>query len=100
MKACFIRKARTLTELKETTDKGSEYVIEKTIELEPAAYREFSNYLLEDREFIEDNIREMYLDAENVRHCLLVKAKGRQDGILVEAEGYSYARYAAYCAAC
>jgi hypothetical protein len=55
---------------------------------------------LEDREFIEDNISEMYLDTENVRHCLLVKAKGGRDGILVEAEGYSYARYAAYCAAC
>ena len=28
--------------------------------------------------------------------CLLVTARRRQDGILVDSEGYTYARYAAY----
>ena len=28
--------------------------------------------------------------------CLLVTARRRQDGILVDSEGYAYARYAAY----
>lgn len=103
MKACFMRKAYTLDELKEITDEGSEYVIAKTIELEPAAYREFSNDLLEDREFIEENIMKMYREyvaGEDIWHCLLIKAKGGHDGILVESEGYGYARYAAYCATC
>lgn len=100
MKACFIRKACNLDELKKITGRGSEYVIEKTIELEPAVYSVFSNDLLEDQEFLEDNIIEMYVDGEDVWHCLLVKAKGGHDGILVESEGYGYARYAAYCATC
>lgn len=100
MKACFIRKACTLNELKEITGEGSEYVIEKTIELEPAAYKEFSGDLLEKRKFIKENISLMYVDREDVWHCVLVKARGGRDGILVQAEGSSYARYAAYCAAC
>lgn len=29
-------------------------------------------------------------------HCLLVTGEGRRDGVLVEAEGYDYARYASY----
>lgn len=100
MKACFIRKACTLNELKKFTGEGSEYVVERTIELEPVAYREFSNDLLEDREFLKENVKQMYVDGEKVWHCLLVKAKDGRDGILVETEGYDYARYAAYCATC
>jgi len=38
----------------------------------------------------------MRIDKNGVRHCILVKVSGENDGILVESEGYEYARYAAY----
>lgn len=39
----------------------------------------------------------MYMDGRTKQyHCLLVTGEGHRDGVLVEAEGYSYARYAAY----
>lgn len=38
----------------------------------------------------------MCQDKEGVYHCLLVTGEGRRDGVLVEAEGYDYARYASY----
>ena len=33
-------------------------------------------------------------------HCVLVKGENSRDGILVDAEGYSYARYAAFAPDC
>jgi hypothetical protein len=38
----------------------------------------------------------MYIDTNGVYHCIYVKGEGAKDGILIESEGYSYARYAAY----
>lgn len=35
----------------------------------------------------------MYRDTDGTRHCLLVLGKNQEDGILIEAEGYPYARY-------
>ncbi len=35
-------------------------------------------------------------DPRGVAHCLLVSARNRGDGILVDCQGYNYARYAAY----
>lgn len=35
-------------------------------------------------------------DQEGIYHCLLVTGEGRRDGVLVESEGYRYARYASY----
>ena len=47
-------------------------------------------------EFISDNIDLMYVDDNKVWHCLLVHNKTSHRGILVEADGYDYARYSAY----
>ncbi len=33
---------------------------------------------------------------DGVLHCLLALGEGSNDGVLIEAEGYDYARYAAY----
>ena len=43
----------------------------------------------------------MWFDPEKLCwHCLLVKGATSTDGILVEAEGYSYSRYAAFIPDC
>jgi len=98
MRAHFARKVSNLNDLKGIIgrDKGSAYVIEETVELEHAEYEHFTEHLLHDFDFISQRIDKMWVDSDKVWHCLLVKAKGAKDGILVESEGYDYARYAAY----
>ena len=98
-RAQFIRKPVDLEELKRLTGEAGDKVdciVEKTIELEPHEYDNFSKNLLEDHKFIEDSVNLQCVDTKNRWHCILVKAKGAVDGILVQGEGYHYARYAAY----
>lgn len=98
-KALFSRKAAALDDIKrrsgEERDKAY-YAIEKIVELSAPDFSVFAGNLLDDFDFIEDNIGLMYVDAEGVKHCILVKEEGESYGVLVESEGYSYARYAAY----
>lgn len=98
MRAHFARKACTIKELKESAGmgRGSDYTIEATVELEGAEYENFSNNLLNDFDFITRHKNIMFVDINKVWHCVLVKAKGADEGILVESEGYDYARYAAF----
>ena len=96
----FGRKLAAIEDLKEIIErgKGCNFTIEETVELEPAEYKAFSENLLDDYEFIVQRKASMWIDGDEVLHCLLVKAKGAKEGILVESEGYDYARYAAYFA--
>lgn len=60
---------------------------------------EFENFLrnpLEDLPCVVENKDAMHVDERGVYHCLLVTGEGRREGVLVEAEGYGYARYASY----
>jgi hypothetical protein len=98
-KAVFRRKAMDIDELKAPTDLirgGYQFVIEKVVELDQTEYDEFAANLLDHHGFIEENLEHMFVDSNDVWHAILVKAKGASDGILVESEGYTYARYAAY----
>jgi len=102
-KAFFTRKAVGLEELKNRTGQErdkSYFVVEAVIELSEDNFRVFADNLLLDFDFIKDNIEKMYIDGDRIWHCLLVKALGSKDGILIEAEGYGYARYSAYCPNC
>ena len=100
MLAYFSRKACNIKELKDVFGKGksSRYEIEAIVALEPLEYESFSNNLLADQIFIEENIKHMYVDDDDVWHCILVIAKGAREGILVESEGYFFARYSSYYA--
>lgn len=98
-KASFKRKAADVDELKgrKCDDRNKSYfVVEKIIELTLFQYEEFAKDLLKDFDFIEDNIALMYIDSESILHTILIKEEGKHEGILVESEGYNYARYAAY----
>ena len=70
-------------------------VVEKVVELSGGAFDAFSNNLMGYRDFIKDNRDLMYFNKDGTAHCLLVTGEGREDGILVQAEGYGYARYTA-----
>ncbi len=72
-----------------------ECVIEKTIHLYGNEFDMFTRRLNADQNFLRDNAEKMYTDEIGKKHCLLVTGEGRRDGILVNSEGNSYARYAA-----
>ncbi len=70
--------------------------VEKIIRL---AEKDFENFLrspMDYQEFIKENTDLMHVDESGVYHCLLVTGEGHRDGVMVEAEGYGYARYASY----
>lgn len=87
-KAVFRRKDNEI----ETTD----CVVDKVIRLSESEYDVFSRNLLRDWDFIRDNPIDTVVDAQGRHHCLLVLGEGRSEGILVNPEGGSYARYSAF----
>ncbi|MPM42029.1 hypothetical protein SDC9_88691 [bioreactor metagenome] len=71
-------------------------VIKKIVELPEAEYRSFKTRPLRDASFIAENTGLMHRDPNGVFHCLLVLGEGSSDGVLIESEGYHYARYASF----
>ena len=71
-------------------------VIEKIVELPEAEYTYFKSAPLRDMPLIAENTDLMYRDENGVFHCLLVLGEGTSDGILIESEGYNYARYSSF----
>jgi hypothetical protein len=64
--------------------------------LDKDMFERFQENLLADWDFIKDNVDLMYIDKDDVWHCILITYSGSDYGILVESEGYHYARYSAY----
>lgn len=74
----------------------NEVIIEKVILLDDDTMYAFEEDLLEDWDFIKDNVDYMYQDTNNIDHCILVMRDGGDYGIVIQSEGYHYARYSAY----
>ena len=70
--------------------------VEKSVTLSAEEFAHFAQNLMSDYDFIRENIDRMYQDENGVKHCLLVLGEGCADGILVESEGSTYARYSAF----
>lgn len=93
----FHRKPSTLAELK-TFKKGEEsdnFKVEKIIDLTPEQFLHFSRNLIADSPIITENQGAMWHDG-TCWYCLLVRSPGISESILVESEGYRYARYCAF----
>lgn len=86
LNAVFDRKINNFSE--------TECVVEKTVELPERDYRYFKGNLFDSEPFITENRDWMGVDENYVAHCLLVLGQGQSEGILVNSEGYDYARYA------
>lgn len=69
--------------------------VEKVVELSAEEFDDLLVCPLKDRAFIKENNALMYNDGY-MTHCLLVLRRDGNDGVLVEAEGYDYARYLAF----
>ena len=80
---------------KESAIKAQECIVAKVIRLPGAAFDSFSRNLLRDHDFIIDSNRLVVGSEDGKRRCLLVVGEGRRDGILVDSQGYDYARHSA-----
>lgn len=100
--AVFCRKASDVDELVASAESPgmqktrTAFQVEKVVVLSDAEYAVFRKEgFMQDQVFLFENGDRMWFDpSEACWHCLLVKGEHSREGILVEAEGYSYARYA------
>ncbi len=69
-----------------------EVIVEKVITLYGKSFSELKDHPLRDDPYIAQNRDLMYIDSDDVAHCLLMVDSDSGDGILVESEGSSYAR--------
>ncbi|WP_286173582.1 DUF6329 domain-containing protein [Clostridium sp. WB02_MRS01] len=72
------------------------FEVSKTLRLPAKVFEDVLRNPMRDYTFIQENIEQMHCDSSGVYHCLLLTGEGRNDGLLVESEGYSYCRYASY----
>lgn len=72
--------------------KTYEISVEKVITLYGNSFNRLKNDALDDNSYIAKNRDLMYIDSDDVAHCLLFVDYDSGDGLLVESEGADYAR--------
>ena len=93
---CFHFKASHAQELMEDkTIQPIQVEVVKILQLSGQQFRHFSANLLRDMPFLIPNKHLTGYD-KRVTRCLLVTTRGRRDGILVDCQGYNFARYSCY----
>ena len=93
---CFFFKASHAQELMEDkTMKPIQVEVVKILQLTGQQFRDFSANLLRDMPFLIPNKNLTGYD-KGVTRCLLVSTRSRRDGILVDCQGYNFARYSCY----
>ena len=70
--------------------------VEKTVWLPHSEFEHFRMNLMESQDFIKEALPDLIATNDNVRHCIMVLDLASDDGILVDPQGYDYARYSAY----
>ena len=92
----FFRNPRCLDDLLEERRRGPVRVqVEQIIQLTYEQYQHFLSHIWEDMPFFEAHKRSTDCDSKGVSRCLLVTARNIRGGVLVDCQGYSFARYAA-----
>lgn len=101
--AAFAANAKTLDSLRrnEVSYVPGVFEVTKVIVLCKEDFEKLSEDVSPEYPFLKDNRKFMSADPGSFCwHCVLVKGENSRDGILVDAEGYSYARYAAFAPDC
>ena len=80
---------------KQVTPEAEACVVEKAVELSTVEFDRFCRSMLEKYPFIREAGASLHYD-DGMRHGFLVLGVGRNDGILVDPQGYNYARYSAF----
>lgn len=70
--------------------------IDKTIELPHTEFEHLRHNTLADYDFITNSLSELPTSNDRTCHCIMVLDKDADDGILVDPQGYNYARYSAF----
>ena len=97
--ASFYRKAASVRDLldKAPFPEKAQFKITKVIELPKEQYRRYRNELWRDVTFISRNESNMRFDEKSETFlCLFVTSRDEISGLLIEADGFDYARYAAF----
>lgn len=81
---------------KESEFKTKSCAVEKAIAVSHAEFDNLKRHPLQDNDLIAENTDLMYCDSDDIYHCLLIYDEEQGDGLLIESEGSSYARYAQY----
>ena len=81
---------------KESEFRTKSCVVEKAIAVSNAEFENLKRHPLRDNRLIAENADLMYCDGDDNYHCLLIYDKEKCDGMLIESEGTSYARYSQY----
>lgn len=99
MKARFFYKIPDAKLIRNKTDKNKgkevEYIVERTIYLPKLEFIHFRSHLLEDDPNIIKYKKDMYVDDNGVWHVLMFCCVISDIMILVNSEGFKYARYCA-----
>ena len=66
------------------------------VELSNAEFYDFQFNPLADHDFIKEHLHDLKTGEFHAIPCMLVLGEGVDDGILVDPQGYDYARYTAY----
>lgn len=91
---CF--KSCRVQDLKDSRADGPIRVqVTKVIQLTQEQYQHFCSHLLEDMPFIKANKDLNGSNDKDMALCLLVTTRNIRGGILVDCQGYDYARYVA-----
>ena len=77
---------------KEANYKTHEVVVEKVVTLYGRSFSELKDHPIRDNPYIAENRDLMYIDSDDVTHCLLLVDYDSGDGLLVESDGSNYAR--------
>ncbi len=78
-------------------DKQDHYKIERIIEVPKTEYQRLSNDFFLPRPYIADHLDDMWFDdKEECWHCIMVRTPSTKEALLVESEGFGYARYTAF----
>lgn len=96
--AYFVHFPARLEDLRRPFPYGDQvpYSVAATVTLAGIDYENFVTDLRVDRRFLEANAHHCRIDRDGVRHCLLVRRRGRSDGVLVLAGKGGYVLWAAY----
>ena len=81
---------------KESEFRTKSCVVEKAIAISHGEFEYLKNHPLRDNDLIAENAEMMYCDSDDIYHCLLIYDEENGDGLLIESEGMSYARYSQY----
>lgn len=81
---------------KESEFKTRTCVVEKAIAVSHSEFENLKRHPLQDNDLIAENTELMYCDRDDNYHCLLIYDEEQGDGLMIEAEGSFYARYAQY----